>query len=450
MQSLGRRRGRVNSAAVLATVLAGLAVGISGTLAQAASWHLDASFGKHGVAGLPVREGGYDHLYAPGPGDQGALLAAGPQGSVFVGGYAHSKPGAFLVARMSAQGKLSKSFGDGGLMTVPAIYSLPEQPPRMLALSGGGLLIVGLDRAHQLVVVRLSSRGQQDHAFGHDGVAQYTLANTHGHAIIAGVSVEPNGDILAGYFRSEVPQPVNQPMITHGLGVGPLEFVRLLPSGSLDASFGQAGFLTATGAPPATGEVTACDVTITADGSALLAYEQAYVPNGNGSGFPAIQELGSAGTNTAGFGDDGVAYLSVVPVFEGVDTLLCGGLFALANGEVEASFGGGGELFRFTSTGAPTPTFGTAGHTSAGPRALDLTVASDGETFTLDSAGMLTVGGTLSTGAPDPALGGKMGMRFPAKLPRVRPDEQQQVVELLPTNGGLYILVGESIMRLEE
>jgi hypothetical protein len=349
---------------------------------------------------------------------------------------------------MSAQGKLSKGFGHGGLMIVPAIYSLSEQPPRMLALGGGGLLIVGLDRARQLVVVRLSSRGQLDHAFGHDGVAQYTLANTHGHAILAGASVEPNGDILAGYFRSEVPQPENQPMITHGLGVGPLELVRLLPSGSLDSSFGHAGLLTVTGRSPATGEVVACGVTIASDGSVLLAYEQAYAPSG--SALPAIQEVGLSGVTTPGFGDEGIAYLPVVPVFEGVDTFVCDGLFALANGEVEASFGGGGELFRFTSTGAPNLAFGTAGHTGAGPRALDLAVARDGETFALDSAGTLTVGGTLSSGAPDPALGGKMGMRFPAKLPRVRPEDQGQVVEMLPANGGLYVLVGETLMRLEE
>jgi hypothetical protein len=294
----------------------------------------------------------------------------------------------------------------------------------------------------------LSSRGQPDHAFGHDGVAQHTLANTNGHAILAGASVEPGGDILVGYFRSEVPQPENQPMITHGLGVGSLELVRLLPSGSLDSSFGHAGFLTVTGPSPATGEGVACEVTIAADGSALLAYEQAYAPSG--SGLPAIQEVGPSGVTTSGFGDDGVAYLPFVPVFEGVDTLVCGGLFALASGEVEASFGGGGQLFRFTSAGAPNLAFGTAGHTSAGPRALDLAVAGDGETFALDSAGTLTVGGTLASGAPDPTLGGKTGTRFPAKLPRVRPEDQGQVVEMLPANGGLYVLVGETIMRLEE
>lgn len=448
MQGLGRRRGRVGAAGTLVALLAALATGLSGTLAQAASWHLATQFGKHGIAGLPVREGGSEHFYAPGPGSQGSLLAPGPHGSVFVGGFAHSKPGAFVLARMSAQGRLVKGFGHGGVITVPAVYSLPDHPPRMFAL-GGGILIVGLDRNRQLVVVRLSANGQPNRAFGHDGVAQYALANTHGHAIVAAASVEAGGDILVGYFRSEVPQPVNEPAIAHGLGEGPLGLVRLLPSGGLDSSFGSGGFLTATGPAPETGETVACDVAIATSGSVLLAYEQAAVPNGNGSEFPAVQELGSNGADNPGFGDAGIAYLSLTPMVEGADSILCGGLFALANDEVEASFGGAGELFRFTSAGLPNPAFGSSGHTTSTRRVVDLAIAANGETFALDSIDPLVVAGTLSSGAPDPGLDGKAGKRFPVKLPQTR-GEEHQMVELLPANGGLYLLVGESLVRLEE
>jgi hypothetical protein len=63
-----------------ALALAGLVAGTSVPAAQAASWHLDRSFGSHGVAGLPVREQGIDSPYGPGPGDKGALLAPGPGG----------------------------------------------------------------------------------------------------------------------------------------------------------------------------------------------------------------------------------------------------------------------------------------------------------------------------------------------------------------------------------
>jgi len=449
VQGLGRRRDRVSVAAVLTVVLAALASGLLGTLAQAASWHLDTAFGKRGVAGLPVREGGFEHFYAPGPGAQGSLLASGPNGSVFVGGFAHSRPGAFLLARMSAQGKLVAGFGHGGVITVPAIYARPEHPPRMFALGGGALLVVGLNRTHELVVVRLSADGQPDRAFGHGGVAEYTLANTRGHAIIAGASLEVGGDILIGYFRSEVPQPSNEPAITYGLGAGPLELVRLLSSGGLDPSFGSAGFLTAGGPPPETGEGVACDVTIANSGSVLLAYEQAFLPSGKGLESPAVQELGPTGADAPGFGDAGIAYLSSPPVVEGVDSIVCGGLFALANGEVEASFGGGGELFRFTSAGLPNPAFGSSGHTSSNRRVVDLALGANGETFALGSIDPLIVVGTLASGTPDPGLGGNAGMRFPVKLARSPRGEEHPVVELLPVDGGLDLLVGESLVRLK-
>jgi hypothetical protein len=450
MQSLDRRCGYVRAGIVLVIALATLAAGLSATLAQAASWHLDTAFGKRGVAGLPVREGGFEHFYTPGPGDQGALLASGPKGSVFVGGFAHSKPGAFLLARMSAQGKLVTGFGHGGLITVPAIYARPEHPPRMFALGGGGLLVVGLNRTHQLAVVRLSANGQPDRAFGHAGVAQYVLASTHGHAIVAGASLEAGGHILIGYFRSEVPQPSNEPAITYGLGAGPLGLVRLLPSGGLDPSFGSAGFLTAGGPPPETGEGVACDVTIANSGSVLLAYEQAFLPGGKGSESPAVQELGPTGADAPGFGDAGIAYLASTPVVEGVDSIVCGGLFALANGEVEASFGGGGELFRFTSAGLPNPAFGSSGHTSSSRRVVDMALGANGETFALVSIDPLVVIGTLASGTPDPRLGGKAGMHFPVKLARSPRGEEHPVVELLPVNGGLDLLVGESLVRVED
>lgn len=331
---------RLGGALAAAGAIAGLATGVQGSLARATSWHLDGSFGQRGVAGLPVREEGIDSLYTPGPGVNGSLLAPGPQGSVFVGGFADHKQGAFLLARMSARGRLVKSFGRSGVSIAPAIYSTPQHPPRMLAADAGKLLIVGLDRTRHLVVVRLTARGQPDRSFGHDGIARYALANTHGHAIIAAAAVEVNGDILAVYYQKEAPQPPNEPMITPGLGEGPVELVRLASSGALDRSFGHGGFLQATGQPPAIGEGLAAGVTVTPDGAILLAYEQASLPNGSLAGVPAVQQLGPTGADAPGFGRDGDAFLPFTPQFEGETSVLFEGLFALAGGEVEVAFGG--------------------------------------------------------------------------------------------------------------
>jgi uncharacterized delta-60 repeat protein len=454
---LGMSRPQPNSAAAMGRLCRGpgiaWALGVvvwacCGPTAIAPAWHLDSSFGRHGLAGVPFREEGIESLYPPGPGSTGSLLAQGPHESLFVGGYANRQPGSFLVARMSARGTLERQFGDGGAVALPAIYSTPQHPPRMFALPAGKLLVVGLDRAHRLTLVRLTARGRPDRAFGHDGVAQYSLPGAHGHAILVGAAVEPNGRILVVYYPREVPQPVNEPRITPGLGAGPLKLVRLLPSGALDPSFGKAGFLTASGQPPAIGEGSACGVTVAPDGSVLLAYEQAAVPSGNLAQAPAVQELSPTGADAPGFGSAGVAYLPSPASRGGVSSVLLGGLFALAQGRVEVSFGGAGQLFRLSALGTPENTFGASGHTGAGPAEDALALAPDGETFALDDPNQLALSGTLASGAPDPALGGRKGMRFAANLPGRRAGEEQQALALLAANSTLSILVGEQIVRV--
>jgi hypothetical protein len=435
-------------AAALAVALTAGGLGVVAA-APAATWHLDSAFGDRGVAGLPVRETGPEDLFpVPGPGAKGSLLAAGPQGSLFAGGFAEHKRGSFLIAHLSARGRLVSGFGHGGVLTAPAIYSTPQRPPRMFALPGGKLLVVGLDRAEHLAVDRLNAQGKLDRSFGHDGVARYALPGAHASAIIVAAAVEADGDILAAYYQREAPQPTNEPRIAPGLGEGPIELVRLLPGGGLDRSFGQGGLLTAAAPSPATGEGLAAGLTIAPDGSILIAYEQATLPGTDLKEAPAVQELSPASVADTGFGNAGVALLPYTPKFQGVDTSLFTGMFALPGGAVEVSFGGGGELFRFSSAGAPVTAFGTAGHTASGPAVLALAVAPDGETFALDSAPKLTVSGTLNGGAPDPALGGRKGKRFGAGLPKPRPDEQQQTTEVLAGNDTVTVLVGESVARI--
>ena len=441
-----RRAGALAAALTAALTAAGL---LAAAAAPAASWHLDSAFGNRGVAGLPVRETGPDSLFPiPGPGAKGTLLAPGPQGSLFAGGFAEHKNGSFLIAHLSARGRLVGGFGHGGVVTVPAIYSTPARPARMFALAGGRLLVVGLNRSEHLAVVRLTAQGKLDRSFGHDGVAQYALPGVHASAIIAAAAIEPDGDILAAYYQREAPQPANEPRISPGLGEGPIELVRLLPAGGLDRSFGKGGLLTSSALSPATGEELAGGVTIARDGSILVAYEQATLPGTSLTEAPAVQELSPAAVADNAFGKGGVALLPYTPRFQGVDSSLFSGMFALPGGAVEVSFGGGGELFRFSAAGSPEDAFGTAGHTTQGPAALALAVAPDGETFALDSAPKLTVGATLNDGAPDPALGGRKGERFSAALAKPRPEEQQQTTELLAGNQTLTILVGETVMRI--
>ncbi len=442
---VSRRRG------LAVTLVACALTARAGGATEAASWHVISSFGRKGVAGLPVRERRQEppNQGAPSPPERyRSLLVPGPQGSVFVGGYAYSKRGAFIVAQMSGSGALVKSFGHGGVLTVPAIRWYRTDPPRMLGLAGGKLLIVGLGRANQLVAVRLNALGQPDRGFGHDGVAQYTLAHTRGFTIITAAVVEPNGDTLAVY-QKELPQPsASSPRVPEGQGNGAIEYVRLLPSGALDRTFGTTGFLASTGEKVGliegeSGTVGACAETLATSGSLLVAYENF-----------ALEALNPAGAVITSFGEDPTTQMpgSSLPPFETKNSYhFCNGLFALPGGSVEGV--SGVEIVRLTPNGMPEAVFGTAGSTRIDVPAEAAAVAANGETFTAGkSGGAVVLTGILPNGHPDPALGSSRGQRFAIEVPRaagsVPGNEERPTWEVLPVANGLYIRIGEEIVRL--
>jgi hypothetical protein len=425
----------------MALVAVTLAMASASTLARAASWHVVASFGRGGVAGLPVRERRRE------PPNQGAaspperfrsLLIPGPDGSVYVGGYAHSRPGAFLVAQLSARGTLMRSFGEGGVMAVPVVRWFHTDPPRMLALPGGGFLIVGLDQADQLAVVRLSSHGELDRGFGHDGVAHYALPHARHFTIVTAATVEPDGDVLVVYQR-ELPQPVNQPRVPEGQGNGAIQYVRLLASGALDRSFGTDGSLAATGAKVEliegeSGTLGACAEALAPSGTLLVAYQNL-----------APEELTP----------DGV----VAPNFAGESApRFCEGLFALPGGSIEGVSApevgvSGSEVARVTAGGTPESAFGHAGVTRIDPTTEAAAVAPSGELFLAGRSGQaLVLAGVLANGGADPALAGAKGAQFSVQLPRaagtVPGNEEKPSWEVLAVAGGLTIRVGEELVRL--
>jgi uncharacterized delta-60 repeat protein len=440
----------------VAVAACALAVADGAPSAEAASWHLVSSFGRNGVAGLPVRERLAEppNQGAPSPPERyRSLLVQGPRGSVFAGGYAQSKPGAFLISRISATGRLVTSFGHGGLSVVPAIRWVKQAPPSMHALAGGGVLIVGIGRADELVAVRLTARGQPDSGFGHDGVAEYKVAGAHGFAIVTAAAVEPDGDILAVY-QKELPQPpASSPGVPLGQGNGAIKYVRLLPSGALDGSFGKGGVLGATGEKVGfiegeSGTVGACAETLSPGGSLLVAYENF-----------ALEELNPAGAVVTSFGDDPTQQPGgTVTVFETKnDYHFCNGLFALAGGGVEGISGlesglAGVEVSSLTPSGAPEAAFGTAGSTRIDVSTEAAAVAAGGETFAAgESRHKLALTGILPDGQPDPALGGAAGQRFAVQIPRgggAVPGEEKPTWEVLPVTGGLFVRVDEELVRL--
>jgi len=446
------RASRLIAASAAAIVLAGVSASAADARARpavtrASRWHVNGSFGRAGVAGLPVREGA-----------SGSLLAPGPSGSTFVGGFARRRSGVLLVARMSAAGTLVRGFG-GGVVTVPTVHWYSSSPPRLAAAGGGRLLIVGLDGSDRLALVRLTPSGRRDRSFGHGGVATYGFPHRNGFTIPTAATIEPGGKIVVAYQR-EAPQPVNEPAIQSGLGEGPIELARMLPTGALDPSFGRAGFLSASASTPSlvgypgSGRGWACAQALAPDGSLALAYEQALAPAGGGSPGPAVEKLGPAGEDAAGFGSHGNVALPFAPsTASGASSFLCDGLFALGDGSVEAAFGGEGPdstmitLFRFTAGGLLDTAFGASGHVTLGAPVAALAIAS-GEVFSAGIArGALVISGVLPAGTADPALGGRPGESFNAHLPGGSGSAGGSF-ELLAGTGSLTIRVGEELVQV--
>jgi uncharacterized delta-60 repeat protein len=423
-------------AVVLAVLGSALAVC---SAAAAASWHPQSSFGDRGVAALPAR-------------DTWSLLAPGPDGSLFAaGGVTCTAPPsmnpyrcagtdkALLVARISAHGGPVPGFGRGGVLAVPAIYA--PGSTRMFAVPEGKLLIVGEDRAGDLTLVRLTAGGEIDRTFGRGGVARYGLPDREHNRMVAGI--EPNGDTLAVYQQTTSPTELGRTV-----------FVRLLPSGALDESFGKGGFLDASGGPAATiGPVGSLGgMALAPDGSVLLAEESLEFPSGRLEW--GVEQLSPAGATIPGFGTGGLAVAQPGSV-ELSPEAACQGLYALPDGGVEVAFAGTAlvnnphaflgqefrnemELFRFTSSGAPDPTFGRAGKVTIGAQYETVVLAPGGETLTVGGAGgELALGGVLASGATDPAMGGARGVSVALHLGGVSVDAPL----VLQSAGGMSVLV---------
>lgn len=315
MTSLGRLTARLFAVLLIAAI----AVEVSGPVAGAGRWQLDPVFGVDGTARLSKR-------------DVWSLLAPGPQRSVFVGGTRACPPpqepvcheSQLVIARVSTHGGLVAGFGRKGTITLPVAEA------HIFALKGGKLLIAGKNRLGYLALTRLDANGRLDPSFAHDGDVQHSLRGRE----LKAVGVERDGDILV------VSQETG-----HTVFGGAITLLRLLPSGALDRTFGDDGYLTPAGAASTvapTGSVR--DLAFTPSGSILLLVEdlEAGVGSNVERGLASLEEFSAIGAPVPGFGIEGRHLLQPGPL----EPSISGGfqLFPLANGGAEVAFGGDEEV----------------------------------------------------------------------------------------------------------
>lgn len=193
---------------------------------------LDPSFGHGGlIAPKPASEG----VDPDNPGIGGGILldltVAGGR-EIGVGAQndtAGARPAAMVIA-YGSDGRIDKSFGDGGRYLVPArrkdgytAFGAVE------ALAGGKLLVAGYLRG-RLTVLRLTAAGAPDPGFG----------NGDGMITVAPAGTEPNCCVATARLLISGGRILVMGRVQRG-GVRPLLLARLKSNGELDRSFGQRG-----------------------------------------------------------------------------------------------------------------------------------------------------------------------------------------------------------------
>jgi uncharacterized delta-60 repeat protein len=195
----------------------------------------DSSFGSGGKVLTQVGT-------PSGTAEQASALALQADGNIVVGGQAadsnhHVR---FLVARLnSSGGSFDSSFGSGGkVMTQLGIGSQPLSAVAALAIQPDGKILAGGDASPAsgnpgFMVERLGTNGTPDAAFGSGGKVAAQLGEGFGaFSAVASLALQPDGKVLAGGVATDAD------------GDSALMLARLNGvDGSLDTSFGNAGFL---------------------------------------------------------------------------------------------------------------------------------------------------------------------------------------------------------------
>jgi uncharacterized delta-60 repeat protein len=396
----------------------------------AADGTLDPSFGS----------GGYVN------GDFGAAassavdLALQPDGKILVAGGAWGPPG-FVVARYNADGQVDSSFGDGGIARfVGGPQGVGGITGGMLLQPDGKIVVSGTDSVNaqdELEVVRFHGNGRIDRSFGDGGIAivpidsRFSSTNEQGLVLHEGkltiavggdgkalvVRLGPDGSLDRSFGAAGTATTITNSRAA-GLVVQPdgravvmgESITRLLPDGSPDTGFGSAGVV------KMPEKVRAEAIALQPDGRLLLAgtllEETSHTPRdfalvrlnsdgsfdsglGGGSGYVA--------TDISGGTHDEAAALALLPD---------GGALLVGQAYPDPFQFATVAAARYGPDGALVPSFGAGGTFSARPM-----VAAKDAVFDLvvdDQGGVITTGrggGKIATtrflpnGTLDPAFG---------------------------------------------
>jgi uncharacterized delta-60 repeat protein len=243
----------------------------------------DAAFGRHGIADVHAMTEAQPVKLAT-EGDGGVVIV----GVTLIQGQP-TGTGLFSLVRLTAAGRLDRSFGKQGVVRVShalssGVDAVAVGPRREVLLAGGEKLERGGRREHELAVARYTSKGVLDSSFGVRGVAHTRFATgprTVGFAASA-IAFEADGDgIVVGNS--------SQPTVDVPRGMW---FLARYTSAGRDCSFGNQGFVEG-----ADGAANA--VTIEPDERIVIAGRgPSFWPHGAGTAFMAARYIGGGRPRT--------------------------------------------------------------------------------------------------------------------------------------------------------
>jgi uncharacterized delta-60 repeat protein len=318
----------------------------------------DNTFGTNGKVTTAFPAGRHSGASAVAVQADGKLVAAG---IVYTSGQPDGYSSDFAVARYNADGTPDNAFGAGGLAALDFDHSdgaagVIVQPDGRVVLSGSAWDITGgLGQPVGCAVARLDANGSPDAAFDGDGKVTFSFL---GQDWCSGLALQPDGRVVVAGSAST----------GHSLTEPDFGLARLNSDGSLDATFGEGGRVTADfesgsdrpsgvavlpgGKIVAAGEVSAYGYTSPREfGAARF----------NADGSPD-NTFGAGGRATAGFGQPAFQIARGMGVQPDGKVLVVGDVITEGSGSdigvVRFDAGGGAEpasFARFSSKGFGAP-----------------------------------------------------------------------------------------------
>ena len=174
--------------------------------------------------------GGWSSFTTGGPATPRKIVQL-PDGRYVVGGYV----GLSGIAAIAENCSLDRSFGTNGFAPIPSVPAFEiAGAVNALAVDSSGRVLATVENtlSGRLVVARFLSTGKVDSSFGTAGVASLKPTDGTNEVIGTDIAIRPDGRILIAA------QMIYSAQVGYWAG-----FAQLLPTGALDVSFGDAGFV---------------------------------------------------------------------------------------------------------------------------------------------------------------------------------------------------------------